>query len=125
MLANSDVVSDWLGIYGSDDFSRLRAKFDLRMQYLRDQPMWKDPYFHPLTNQQGIGAIRFEYLNVQYRPLGFFGVGARTFTFVYFATEKGGKYLPRACLDEAIKRMKEVKVDSSKAILIDRWTNAR
>lgn len=124
-VAETDVVSDWLATYAGDSYSRLRAKLDVRMTYLRDQPIWKDPFYHPLTGQKGIGAVRFEYLNVQYRPLGFFGPGAKTFTFVYFATEKGNKYLPKNCLQEAINRMKAVNAEPAKALQITRWDNAR
>jgi hypothetical protein len=125
VVGSTDVVAEWLTAHSTGQFIKLRAKLDVRMAYLRDQPFWKDPFYHPLTNQEGLGAVRFEYKNVQYRPLGFFGAGIRTFTFVYFATEKGDKYLPTNCMSEAIRRMKVARADGNATVQINRWTNAR
>ena len=125
VIGATDVVSEWYALYSAAIHLPLRAKLDVRMNYLRDQPVWPDPLYHPLAGQEGLGAVRFKVKNVQYRPMGFFGPGNRTFTFVYFATEKGDKYLPKNCFEEAKARMKHVKKSPSAAVLIDRWTHAR
>ena len=124
MVAGSDVVSDWFTTYAADRYASLRAKFDVRMNYLRQQPAWKDPHYHQLRGQDGVGAVRFEVRNVQYRPLGFFGPGARTFTFVFFATEKNGKYLPKAGIEDAKRRMRQIETNVATSRVVQRWSNA-
>lgn len=46
----------------------------------------------------GLVEVRFKANNVQQRPLGFFGPGPSEFTFVIWAIEKGGDFVPKdAC----------------------------
>src|SRR5579859_6317935 len=84
-----DVIDEWHQAQPDG----LQAKFDTRAKYLRQQPraLWIRPYFETLHGEgAGLGEIRFEWKNVQYRPLGV-ASGEREFTLLSIAHERGGK----------------------------------
>src|SRR4051812_15567794 len=92
VVGDSDVVSEWIAAHSATEYEGLLAKINVQMTYLQATRVWPDPYFHPLTHQEGVGAVRFKWNKTLYRPLGFFGPGGNfQFTFLYFATEKGNK----------------------------------
>jgi len=120
----ADVLETWYALYSADQFVKLRAKFYTIMLYLRQQPKppnWVGPYFHFLKNSEGVGAINFEWKNIQYRPLGFFGPRNMEFTFLYFASENGDKYQPEGCIQTAVDRMNVVKLNAARAVKSTRW----
>lgn len=120
----ADVIESWFSQNSATRYVRLQVKLVTRMLYLRDQPtppQWVGPCFHFLSGARGIGAITLEVNNIQYRPLGFFGPNAQEFTFLYFATEKGGKYLPSGCVESAVSRSEIVKADPNRAIKSKRF----
>ncbi len=95
---------------------KLRAKFDTRLRYLQQQPrsMWTRPHFDTLKEEcAGLGEIRFEWSNVQYRPIGFFS-GEMEFTFVMVSVERGNKFDPRSTCKISQKRKQEVLLDGSR-----------
>ena len=105
-----DVVDDWYR--GLDD--RAQAAFDTRMRFLKQQPItgWKRPHFDKFAGRyRGLGKVRFQSGNVQYRPIGFFS-GGQEFTFVFpEATERGGRWAPRNARDIARDRMEIARND--------------
>lgn len=110
-----DVLDEWRNANAADD--ALIAKLDTRLRFLRQQPRdrWVRPNFDTLGNDcSGLGEVRFEYKNVQYRPLGF-ASGKMEFTFVFVAIEKGGKFVPKNTCKVAQERKAEVEADRSKA----------
>jgi hypothetical protein len=64
--------------------------------------------FKHLGNE-GLCEIRFKSGNVQYRPLGFFGPGAKTFSIHVGSKKKGTIYNPPDAFSVAIKRRKMVE----------------
>ena len=50
------------------------ARLDDRLTFLASNPNtdWPYDYAHKLTNGEGLWEIKFQYLNVQYRPLFYF-----------------------------------------------------
>jgi hypothetical protein len=110
-----DVLDEWRAARDGDD--ALIAKLDTRLRFLKQQPRdrWTRPSFDTLSDDcAGLGEVRFEYKNVQYRPLGF-ASGKMEFTFVFVATEKGGKFVPKNACKVALERKAEVEADRSKA----------
>ena len=108
-----DVIDEWY--QGQPE--QLQAKFDTRLRYLQQQPRsaWKRPYFDTLGDEcAGLGEIRFEWRNVQYRPIGF-ASGALEFTLVMIAIERGGKFEPRSTCQIAQSRKAELIADRSRA----------
>lgn len=108
-----DVIEDW---YDRQP-DQLQAKFDTRIRYLQQQPRsaWTRPHFDTLKGDcAGLGEIRFEWRNVQYRPIGF-ASGQMEFTLVFVATERGGKFEPRSTCETAQKRKAEVIANRSRA----------
>jgi hypothetical protein len=87
-----DMIDQWL----CDLDDKVQAKIDQRLRHLRQQPrnLWIRPYFDTLSDLcAGLGELRVEVGNVQYRLLGF-PSGQMEWTFVFGAIEKGGKFVP-------------------------------
>lgn len=94
-----DVIDSWY----QDQCEELRAKFDSRIRFLRQQPRdkWVRQPFDMLHGDcKGIGEIRFEFKNVAYRPLGAF-TGHMEFTLLVVATKKGSRFDPKNACDLA------------------------
>jgi hypothetical protein len=87
------IVSEWY----EDQTEAVQAAFEARLEFLTAQPphVWQRPYVGTLKGEcKGLIEIIFEVNNVQHRPIGYFS-GKMEFTFLAFATERGGKFDPR------------------------------
>lgn len=74
---------------------------------------WREPLFRRLHgNLSGLGEVRFKCDRVQQRPLGFVS-GPYEFTLVFWAIEKGGKFVPKSAGNVALTRMAQVEADRS------------
>jgi hypothetical protein len=62
----------------------------------------------------GLAEIRFKADNVQQRPLGFHS-GSQEFTILFWATEKGGKFVPLSACETALRRKAEVLGNKDRA----------
>lgn len=92
----------------------VRAGLDNRLEYLRQQPAhdWGPPHSKMLKGAcRGLIEIRFLADKVQQRPLGFFGPRPKEFTFLFWATEKGGKFIPRNACKTANQNRDDVESD--------------
>lgn len=96
-----------------------QAKFDTRIEYLRDTPahQWNPKCAKHLTDSDGIYEIRFHADRIQYRPLGFFGPKRQDFTLAFPATEKGDKFVPKDAIEHAETRKKIVLKDHQRACI--------
>lgn len=105
-----DEIRDWYG----QQTKRCQAKFLSRMRFLAQTPRsgWKREPFD-LLHGYDLGEVRFNADNIEHRPLGFFSPGM-TFTLVLCAQEKNNKFRPRAALEIADARKKEVVADASR-----------
>src|SRR6185312_17540087 len=113
-----DVVARWYSEI--EDQPKVRAKLDMRMTYLRQQPRegWvREPYD---TLRDGIGEVRFKAGAIWYRPLGFFGPGRNEFTFLLFAT-KTDEFNPSNAIDIAVARRAVIMKSPQRAIVVNRW----
>jgi hypothetical protein len=114
----SDAVTQWYEQMA--DRPKVRAKFDARMTYLRQQPRegWvREPYD---TLRDGVGEVRFKAEGIWYRPIGFFGPGRNEFTFLIFAT-KTDEFHPVNAIDIAVQRKVVVQRDSQRAVKVIKW----
>ena len=108
-----DVIDQWYQQQPED----LQAKFDARIGYLRQQPIanWKEPHFKNLTRDgKGLGEIRFEFQNVQYRPLGFFSETRLEFVLLLTTTKKGNTFDPRNAIALCQRRKELVQSDKQR-----------
>lgn len=108
-----DVIDEW---YEKQPL-QLQAKFDTRMRYLQQQSRsaWVRPYFDTLSGPcTGLGEVRFEWKNVQYRPIGF-ASGEMEFTFVFVAEEHENRFIPRNTCKRSQERKTEIQKDRNKA----------
>jgi hypothetical protein len=108
-----DVIDEWYRLQPE----ALQAKFDTRMRYLQQQPRdaWKRPYFDTLGGAcAGLGEVRFEWKNVQYRPIGF-ASGEMEFTLVFVAEEHEDKFVPRRTCKVSQDRKTETQLDRDRA----------
>ena len=101
-----DVIAGWY----RQQPAELQAKFDSRLRFLRQQPRegWVRPYFDLLKGKcSPLGEMRFEFRNVQYRPLGYFS-GQMEFTWLIVPTKKDSLFNPKNACEIAKRRMKEI-----------------
>jgi protoheme ferro-lyase len=109
----SDVIETW---YEAQP-AALQAKFDTRMRYLQQNPRdkWVRPYFDTLRKEcAGLGEVRFEWKNVQYRPIGF-ASGEMEFTLVFVAEERERAFVPRNTCQQCQSRKARVVANRERA----------
>jgi hypothetical protein len=96
---------------------KAQAKLDNLIEHFRDNPhhKWGSNYLKPLVGYDGIFEIRFQLLNVLYRPLGYFGPKRGDFTFLVGAWEQGDEFVPRGAPDTAIERRAIIQLDEDRA----------
>ena len=103
-------IRDWLVSLPK----KAQAKIDRLILILRTyEGPWPPQYVSALRGYEGLYELRVVASGVQYRPLGFFGPGAREFTLLIGAVEKG-KLSRRVC-ETAFRRRQEVLADRSRA----------
>lgn len=96
---------------------QLRARFLSRVKTLASLPRddWHDGYFKNLSGPcDGLSEIRFKADRVQQRPLGFH-LSNTEFIIVFWAREKGGRFVPLSACEKALKRKNEILTGTSKA----------
>lgn len=91
--------------------AKVKAKFNTRLQYLRNEKVLSDaPYTKMLKGEgDGLMEIIFEVFNVQYRPLAFYGPGNHEITILFPAEERSGRFVPRGTVRTAQRRRYEVE----------------
>ena len=90
--------------------ARLKARTLSRLKILAGLPrsQWHEGYFKKLSGTcEGLWEIRFEADNVQQRPLGFH-VTESEFVILYWAREKGDKFVPKKACEIALSRKAKV-----------------
>jgi len=82
---------------------------------------WVMPYTRILgggkrskKNCTGLVEFRFDVGKVEYRPLGYYS-GDMEFTFVFFAEERGGEFVPSRACEIAKQRIALIASDGSRA----------
>jgi hypothetical protein len=109
----TSVVTEWRESVSATVWTEFRAS----VEFLDGQPPvnWTRPYIGKLRHDcKGLIEIRFDHGNVQYRPIGFYS-GKQEFTILFFATEKGGKFVPLAACEIAQRRRNEIEKDKEKS----------
>jgi hypothetical protein len=94
---------------------KLQGTFRSRLTTLAglDWDEWREPYIKALSGSaRGLHELRFKADGVQQRPLGFVS-GIREFTFLLWATEKGGRFVPLSAPETALRIKDEVRGDRS------------
>ena len=89
-----------------------QAALDANLAFLIQRPQheWGRPQFAMLSGKHaGIGELRFTVEKIVFRPFGFFGPTAASFTLLVGASKKGQIYSPRQARDTAVKRMNEIQ----------------
>lgn len=83
-----------------------QTDFDVTLKLLSITTDWRDlQEFKRLTGKHSqLGEIRFTSNKVRYRPAGYFGPGASTFTILIGCTKKQNIYDPPHAFDLALKR---------------------
>lgn len=101
--------------------AQLKARFLSRLKILASLPAneWVEPYFKSLAGEcDGLSEIRFKADKVQQRPLGF-RTGPNEFTILFWATEKGSKFVPKSACKTALARKAEL--DKGKGTTHELW----
>jgi hypothetical protein len=94
-----------------------KGRFLSRLRILAQLPQgeWHDKLYKGLSGPcGGLAEIRFEADKVQQRLLGFHS-GNHEFTILFWATEKGRKFVPLSACKIALKRKAEVLGNKDRA----------
>lgn len=96
---------------------KAQAKFDNLLEHFRDNPhhKWGSNYFKSLVGFDGIFEIRFQIMNVLYRPLGCFGPRREDFTFLMGAREQGDRFVPADAPARAVERQDVIRLHEDRA----------
>jgi hypothetical protein len=114
-LAGNDLIANWFW----DRPAAAQTEFDVALKILSITEDWRGmPEFKSL-GRDGLCEIRFKAEKVQYRPLGFFGPGAKCFSIYVASFKKGEKYNPPNAFDLAFKN--KSKVERGEARLRERF----
>ena len=103
---------------GSSD---LRGRLLSRLKTLSQLPLgeWREPHVKNLKGEcYGLTEIRFKADGVQQRPLGYQS-GPNEFTILFWATEKGNKFIPLSACKKALARKAET--ESNEELSHDLW----
>ena len=97
--------SDVRGTYDSGS-KQLKARTLSKLKILAQLPRkdWHEGYFKQLSgNCDGLSEIRFTADKVEQRPLGFH-ISKNEFVILFWAEERGDKFVPKAACEIALKR---------------------
>jgi hypothetical protein len=99
--AGNNLVERWY----RDQSVAVQADFDVTLNNLAGMEDWRDTHeFKMLKGKySGLGEIRFKTGNVQYRPIGTFGCGEKTFAILLGCRKKGSVYNPPDAFDLALR----------------------
>jgi len=99
--AGNNLIERWY----QDQNASVQADFDVTLNNLAGMQDWRDTHeFKMLKGKfSGLGEIRFKTGNVQYRPVGMFGPGEKTFTILVVSYKKGSVYHPPDAFDLALR----------------------
>lgn len=108
-----DLIDDWY----AELPHKAQAKLDNLIEHFRDNPhhKWGSNYLKPLVGYEAIFEVRFQMVNVLYRPLGYFGPQRADFTFLVGAREQGDDFVPRGAPDTASERREIIRLDEDRA----------
>ena len=102
--AGNDLIEEWY----LDLPEEAQAEFDVTLKALSIVEDWREMSEFDSLGREGLCEIRFKSANVQYRPAGFFGPGAKCFSIYVGCQKKGKVYSPPDAFDLAIKRKGKV-----------------
>ncbi|MBV9759819.1 MAG: type II toxin-antitoxin system RelE/ParE family toxin [Acidobacteriaceae bacterium] len=112
--AGNNLIEEWyLGLSEA-----AQAEFDVTLKTLAITENWRGMAEFKHLGKDGLCEIRFSADNIQYRPAGFFGPGARVFSIYVGCHKKGKIYYPPEAFDLAAKRRR--KVENGEASLNER-----
>jgi hypothetical protein len=117
--ADQSGSGDVKGTYNGGS-GQLRARFLSRIKILAQLPRreWHDVYFKNLSGPcDGLSEIRFKADGVQQRPLGFH-LSDSEFVILFWAEERGSKFVPRSACEIALRRKQEILTGTSQRYVL-------
>jgi hypothetical protein len=99
--AGNNLIEEW---YWNRLPDEAQAEFDVTLKTLSIAEDWRGLKEFKHLGRDGLCEIRFKVANIQYRPAGFFGPGARCFSIYVGCYKKGKVYDPPNAFDLALKR---------------------
>ena len=98
--AGNNLIEEWYLSQRED----VQADFDTTLKTLSIFDDWRELKEFKMLGRQGLGEIRFKTANVQYRPIGSFGPGERSFTLWVGCKKKQNIYDPLDIFDLVLRR---------------------
>lgn len=108
--AGDNVIQAWLDSFDKTTRDKVRAKLTTYLGNLKDPLAWSRHQIKKLSGTNGIWEIRFEIMNVQYRPLLFKANGGFAI-LVAGAIEKSGRFVPADSISTAQTRRSNAEQD--------------
>ncbi len=91
-----------------------KAKLNARVRHLAVTDQWPRQWVKKIQGYDRLFEMRVIHFNIQYRPLGCYGPGAREFTFVLGAIEQGDRISPPNAFQTAEERCEDVRCGRSR-----------
>jgi hypothetical protein len=98
--ARNNLIEEWYQSLPDE----AKSEFDVALKVLSIVEDWRGVHEFKCLGFGGLCEIRFKALNVQYRPAGYFGPGARCFSIYVGCKKKGKVYTPPDAFDLASER---------------------
>jgi len=89
-------------------------KTTLRFLRFSRRDLWKEPHFKWLSG--GVGEVRSDFGNVEYRPLGCNGPGPTEFTILIGAFKKGRVWTPQDARKTAAGLKKDLEAEPQRGM---------
>jgi hypothetical protein len=115
-----NVVKEWCDSVSDGEW----LAFAFTCDYLSGQPIqnWKRPWTDTLEGGKrggkkgciGLVELRFDFGNIEYRPLGYFS-GEMEFTILFFAEERDGEFVPPTACQIAKSHITIIEADRRRA----------
>ena len=113
----TNVIADWLDSFSTNERDKVKAKLDVRLNYLRTVATIRDDWMEKLGGEDdGIHEIKILYRNVQYRILSCEGPGSSQITMLFPATERNDRLRPPGARRTAQERSADIHMEERTVI---------
>lgn len=107
----TNVIRAWLDGFSEKSRTKVRARLDVRLDYIRTLPSIRNKYMEKLKGEDdGIYEIKVSYRKVQYRILSCYGPNPGQITMLFPATERNDKLRPPGARRTARERSADIHI---------------
>lgn len=113
----TNVIAEWLDSFPANERDKVKAKLDVRLNYLRTVATIRDDWMEKLEGEDdGIHEIKILYRNVQHRILSCEGPEPNQITMLFPATEHNDRLRPPGARRTAQQRSADIHIEERTVI---------